>query len=76
MLGATDKPHAKYPHVYAIVRFDSYMTGQNAATVVKVIPSRDLAEREAARLNKLKSGEGSIYSVQVTRFIDSPEPEA
>ena len=71
MLGATDKPHVKYPHVYAIVRFDSYMSGTNAATVVKVISSRDVAEQETARLNDLKKGKQSIYTVQVTRFVES-----
>lgn len=75
MLGATDKPHANYPHVYAIVRFDSYVSGENAATVVKVIPSRDLAEREAARLNELKKGKQSFYTVQLTRFVESLEAE-
>ncbi len=76
MPGATDKPHAKYPHVYAIVRFDSYMSAENAATVVKVIPSRDVAEREAARLNDLekgKKGKQSLYTVQTTRFVESHE---
>ncbi len=73
MLGATDRPHAKYPHVYAIVRFGSYMSGENAATVVKVLASRDLADQEAARLNELKKGKHSSYTVQVTRFVESVE---
>lgn len=71
MLGATDKAHAKFPHVYAIVRFDSFMNGADAATVVKVMPSRDIAGREAARLSELNKGKGSVYTVQVTRFMGS-----
>jgi len=74
LLGAIDKPHAKYPHVYAAVRFDSYVSGHHAAAVVKGIPSRDLAEREPARLHELNQGRGSNYTVQATRFIES-EPD-
>jgi hypothetical protein len=71
MLGTTDKPHSKYPHVYAIVRFDLYVRSsvENGATVVKVLPSRDLAEKEAARLGNLNKGKECVYAVQVTRFI-------
>jgi hypothetical protein len=35
-----DKPHSKYRDLYAIVRFDPYLSGENAATVVKVFTKR------------------------------------
>ena len=59
MLRAPDKPPRKYPHVYAIVRFDLFVdrnSVEHSATVVKVLPSRDLAEQEAARLRRLNKG--------------------
>jgi hypothetical protein len=70
MLRAPDKPHLKYPHVYAIVRFDLDMTGENAATVVKVIASRELAEKEAARLNEANKGKRCFYRVQTTKLVE------
>lgn len=71
MLRAPDKPHQKYPHVYAIVRFDLYVSRSSvdSATVVKVLPSRDQAEQEAARLRDVNKGKECIYDVQTTRFI-------
>ena len=71
---APDKPHAKYPHVYAIVRFDHYMSKselENCATVVKVLPSRDLAEEEAERLRQVNEGKHCTYVVQINRFVDT-----
>jgi hypothetical protein len=53
MLRAPDKAHSKYLHVYAVVRFDQYTKLENCATVVKVLPSRNLAEQEAARLRQV-----------------------
>jgi hypothetical protein len=73
MPSASDKSHSKYLHVYAIVRFDLSMSGENAATVVKVIPSREFAEIEASRLNEVNKGKGCIYKVQTTRFVEELE---
>ena len=72
MLRAPDKPHQKYPHVYAIVRFDlcvSRSSLEYSATVVKVLSSRDQAEQEAARLRDVNKGKECTYDVQTTRFI-------
>jgi len=67
-----DKPHSKYPHVYAIVRFDSYVIDlENAATVVKVMASRVEAEKEASRLREVNKGKQCLYAVQTTRFVDT-----
>lgn len=70
---APDSPHSKYPHVYAVLRFDLYMSGENSATVVKVIPSQAPAEEEAARLNNVNKGKQCIYTVQTTRFVENLE---
>jgi len=70
-----DKPHSKYPHVYAVVRFDfpvSQSNPENTAAVVKVLPSRILAEKEASRLREVNSGKRCVYVVQATRFVTSP----
>ncbi len=69
MLHASDRPHAKYAHVYAIVRIDSYKASENSATVVKVMATRDQAEQEAARLRRVNQGKQCIYEVQITRFV-------
>jgi hypothetical protein len=66
---ASDKPHAKYPHVYAIVRIDSYKGLENRATVVKVMAEQEQAEQEAARLRKVNQGKEGLYEVQSTRFV-------
>jgi len=57
--------------VYAIVRLDSQMSLENWATVVKVLPSRVLAEQEASRLREANRGKHCIYSVQITRFVEA-----
>ena len=67
-----DKPHSKFAHVYAIVRFDLNSSRANAATVVKVMSSQDLAEQEAARLNKVNSDKDCAYEVQTARFVEDP----
>jgi hypothetical protein len=67
-----DKSHSKYPHVYAIVRFDfpvSENNPENTAIVVKVLSSRVLAEEEASRLREVNKGKHCAYVVQVTRFV-------
>ena len=71
-----DKPHSKYPHVYAIVRFDSSVsTLENNATVVKVLPLKTMAEQEVARLKESNKGKRSVYTVQTTRFAHSAMEE-
>jgi hypothetical protein len=69
---APDKTHSKYLHVYAIVRFDLHAKLENCATVVKVLPTRDLAEQEADRLRQVNEGKQCLYNVQITRFVGAP----
>jgi hypothetical protein len=65
-----ETPHSKYPHVYAIVRFDSGMSElEDCATVVKVLTSPDSAEQEAIRLRTVNQGERCTYVVQTTRLV-------
>jgi hypothetical protein len=66
-------PNAKYEHVYAILRADEGLPA--GATLVKdlvmvkvVVRSREEAEREVARLNRLNAGKGCEYFYQVTRL--------
>jgi hypothetical protein len=72
MAQTVDKPHAKYPHVYAIVRIDSSKGLENYATVVKVMAARDQAEQEAARLRSVNEDKECTYVVQTTKFIGAP----
>jgi len=67
-----EQPNSKYPHVYAVVRFDldvDRSSIEQSATVVKILPSRVLAEQEASRLSKINRGKRCVYTVQTTRFI-------
>jgi len=66
-----DKPHSKYLHRYAIVRFDPHLSGENGATVVKVFRSKELAEQEASRLTEVNRGKQCTYVVQIARFVES-----
>ncbi len=69
-----DKPHSKYLHVYAIVRFDlpvSQSNPENSAIVVKVLSSRVLAEQEASRLREVNKEKRCVYNVQITRFVET-----
>jgi hypothetical protein len=66
-----DKPHSKYRHLYAIVRFDPYLSGENGATVVKVFPAKELAEQEASRLREVNKEKQSTYAragYEIRRF--------
>ena len=67
-----DKPHSKFLHVYAVIRFDSPVdpaSPENSMAIVKVFSSKSVAEKEASRLNKLNAAKGGRYIVQVTRFV-------
>lgn len=75
MQRATEQPHSKYAHVYAIVRFDLFAglsKLEDCVTVVKVLASQDLAEQEAARLREANKGKNCTYVVQITRFVPTP----
>jgi hypothetical protein len=68
------KPNKKYPHLFAILRYDSF---QDAAcpidqriTVKKIVTTAEHAESEVVRLNQLNADKGAIYFYQITRLDD------
>jgi hypothetical protein len=66
-----DKPHAKYPHGYAVVRIDmpvSESDPEDSLGVVKVFFSKVSAEEETVRLNKINA-QRCKYVVLVTHLI-------
>ncbi len=69
---AIDAPNSKYIHLYAIVRVDLAVDGDhptNSIAVVKIFSSRESADEEASRLNKVNEGKRCRYEVYVSRFI-------
>jgi hypothetical protein len=70
---ALDKPHSKFPHVYAVVRtdipFDEHNPG-NSISVVKVDRSREAAEAEVSRLNGINADKNCTYVCCISRLID------
>jgi hypothetical protein len=70
-----DTIRSRFPHLYAIVRIDfpvNIENPENSVSVVKVFGSKLAAEREVVRLNKLNSGKGCRYLLNVTRLWPSP----
>jgi hypothetical protein len=67
-----DSPHSRFPHVFAIVRFDLPIDAQNvfhAVNVVKVFATAELAETEATRLRQVNDETKCVYRVQTTRLV-------
>jgi hypothetical protein len=67
-----DKPHSKFKHVYAIVRFDFPVNQddpENSVMVVKGLLSKGVAEQQVSRLNKLNPAKQCRYELQTTRLI-------
>jgi hypothetical protein len=66
--------------VYAVVRYDHFLADDTSpetkVTVKEVLPSREEAEREVARLNLLNKGRGSNYFWQYTRFLPKGRADA
>jgi len=70
---APDRPHAKYEHVYPIVRIDLPLTDRNPTdrvTVVKVLTSQKGAEIEASRLNQINADKSCTYFYCTSRLIE------
>jgi len=69
---AEDKPHLKYDHVFAIIRVDDFhdleVSPETKITITKIVLTRETAEAEVARLNKLNSNKGCIYFYTITRI--------
>ena len=71
-LTATEAPHSKYPHVYAILRFDlpvSEGNPESSVSVVKAYASKVDAEKEVSRLRDVNRDKGCVYHVYTTRMV-------
>jgi hypothetical protein len=73
MKRAPDSPHAKYAHVYPIVRIErpfdeAYPT--NTLAVVKVLKSQQAAEAEVSRLRQVNAGKRSEYFYCTSRLVE------
>jgi len=67
-----EKRNSKWPHVYAVVWFDSPVdvtNPENSVAVVKVLTSKVNAEREAERLKRINGDKGCDYVVYTTRLV-------
>ena len=75
-MSVDNKPNRKYPHVYAIIRYDAFHGEstpiENRITVKKVVTDQGLAESEVARLNELNKDKGAYYYLQITRLEGIP----
>ncbi len=76
----TESPNAKYDHVYAIIRLDrDAVTGRipdrNLVMVKKVVRSKEVAEQEVERLNRLNADKGCEYYYQITRLEREPKEQ-
>jgi hypothetical protein len=68
-----DKPHSKFPHVYAVVRIDVPLDDDNPGngiSVVKVARSKAAAEAELSRLNNINADKNCVYVCCISRLID------
>ena len=75
-----ESPNAKYDHIYAIIRLDrDVISGgiidRNQVMVKKVVLSKEKAEQEVDRLNRLNSDKGCEYYYQITRLEREPKEQ-
>lgn len=55
--------------VFAIVRVDADITGDDAIAVKQVVPTLEDAEQEVARLNELNADKKARYFWRATRYF-------
>jgi hypothetical protein len=70
---APDASHAKYPHVYPIVRIDTPIDQadpMSKITVVKVLTSQVAAEAEVSRLNRINADKSCTYFYCTSRLVE------
>ena len=71
MSEAANKPNAKFPHAFIVLRIDDFQMGsevENKISPVATYLDEKMASVEAARLNGLVSDEGSRYVVLTSRL--------
>jgi hypothetical protein len=54
--------------VFAVIRIDDGVTGDDALAVTEVLPTQADAEVEVGRLNELNAAKGARYFWLATRF--------
>lgn len=63
-----NQPHARFQHVYVVVRVDRDLSPENAFSLVSAWRTEPEAQAEADRLIDLGASEGRDYRVVVTRM--------
>jgi hypothetical protein len=70
------KPHAKFLHVFVILRVDEYdgleVPLEERIVVTKVMSTEEAAQIEVERLNRLNSGKSCRYLLKVARLVGEP----
>jgi hypothetical protein len=56
-------------HVYAIVRIDEFVSGDDAITIKEILPTMEEAIQEVERLNDLQQEKRCHYFWQLTRYF-------
>ena len=56
-------------HVFAIVRFDRFLSLENAFTVKEIVRTQEEAESEVKRLNEVNADKDCTYFWQTTRLF-------
>jgi hypothetical protein len=63
--------------VFAVVRVDDFprldVPIESKVTVKQIVATREIAEREVARLTRINADKGCRYFWQTTRFVEIPE---
>lgn len=56
-------------HVWVVVRYDNYKSPESAFSIKEILRSRELAEAEAARLNRVNADKCCRYWVLIGRLF-------
>ena len=65
-------------HVYAVIRADEYISGDEGITVKAILPTMEEAIQEVERLNQLQQGKNCHYFWCIGRYFPqgrSNQPE-
>jgi hypothetical protein len=70
------RKHRHRDEVYAVIRFDPDLgEPEHQVTVKEVVRTREAAEAEVARLNRLNAAKGCRYFWQQTRLFSFDEAD-
>lgn len=65
------KENTSMRHVYAIIRSDDFLTDSeisNRVTIIRIVWTRERAEKEVTRLNQVNADKECHYFWQLTRL--------